>query len=209
MHWYYWLALASLAICLGSLLFHTIRLIKLGKPKDYSTSTGNPGSAIPYAYTGAMSPAKKESAYLHIPTYTAGILYHLGTFLSIFIFIIMLMQIPITGIAAWVIFGFLVLTGISGMGILIKRMAKQQMRALSNPDDYISNLLVTIFQFITALALINTTAIPAYYISASILLLYIPLSKLKHTIYFFAARYHLGYFFGWRNVWPPKQSPEA
>jgi nitrate reductase gamma subunit len=207
MIWYYWLALVSLAICLGSLLFHTIRLIKLGKPKDYSTPIGNPSSAIPYAYTGAMSPTKKESAYLHMPTYTAGILYHLGTFLSIFIFLIMLLQIPITGKVTWVIFGFLIITGLSGIGILMKRMAKQQMRALSNPDDYISNLLVTVFQFVTALVLIDGSIIPSYFILASVLLLYVPLSKLKHTIYFFAARYHLGYFFGWRNVWPPKQTP--
>ena len=206
MTWYYWLALASLAICVGSLLFHTIRLIKLGKPKDYSNPIGKPSAAIPYSFTGAMSPTKKESAYLHMPTYTAGILYHLGTFLSIFIFLIMLLQIPITGLASWIIFGFLMITGVSGLGILIKRMVKPQMRALSNPDDYISNLLVTIFQFITALALIESTIIPLYFIVASLLLLYVPLSKLKHTIYFFAARYHLGYFFGWRNVWPPKQT---
>jgi nitrate reductase gamma subunit len=89
----------------------------------------------------------------------------------------------------------------------MKRMAKQQMRALSNPDDYISNLLVTVFQFVTALVLIDGSIIPSYFILASVLLLYVPLSKLKHTIYFFAARYHLGYFFGWRNVWPPKQTP--
>jgi hypothetical protein len=34
-------------------------------------------------------------------------------------------------------------------------------------------------------------------------MLYIPAGKLRHTVYFFAARYHLGYFFGWRGVWPP------
>jgi nitrate reductase gamma subunit len=207
MTWYYWLALASLAICLGSLMFHTIRLIKLGKPKDYSNPTGKPSSAIPYSFTGAMSPTKKESAYLHMPTYTAGILYHLGTFLSIFIFLIMLIQLPIKGMATWIIFGFLIITGASGLGIFIKRLVKQQMRALSNPDDYISNLMVTIFQFITAVAIVDTRIIPLYFIVTSLLLLYIPLSKLKHTIYFFAARYHLGYFFGWRNVWPPKQTP--
>lgn len=206
MHWYYWLALAALAICLGSLLFHTIRLIKLGKPKDFSTPLGKPSSAIPYSFIGAMSPTKKESAFLYLPTYTAGIFYHIGTFLSIFIFLIMLFQIQITGWLAWGIFGFLIVSGLSGLGILIKRMSKKQMRTLSNPDDYISNFLVTVFQFVTALVMIYPVQIPIYFITASILLLYIPLSKLKHTIYFFAARYHLGYFFGWRNVWPPKQT---
>jgi hypothetical protein len=42
-----------------------------------------------------------------------------------------------------------------------------------------------------------------YYLTYSLLMLYIPIGKLRHTVYFFAARYHLGYFFGWRGVWPP------
>jgi hypothetical protein len=29
-----------------------------------------------------------------------------------------------------------------------------------------------------------------------------PLGKLRHVVYYFAARYHLGFFYGWRNVWP-------
>jgi hypothetical protein len=206
MHWYYWLAWVSLAVCLGSLLFHTIRLIKLGKPNDYSTPTGSLSSAIPYSFSGAMSPTKKESAFLHLPTYSAGIFYHLGTFLSFFIFILMLFNILITGWVAWVVSGFLFITGLCGLGVLIKRMIKKQMRVLSNPDDYISNFLVTVFQFVTACTIIFSNILSAYFVVVSVMLLYIPLSKLKHTIYFFAARYHLGYFFGWRNVWPPKQT---
>jgi len=206
MNWYHWLTMVALAICMGNLLFHTIRLLKLGKPKDYSKPTGKLSSAIPYSYTGAMSPTKKESAYLYLPTYTAGILYHLGTFLSMFLLVWLLMGLQINGWVAWGIFGVLIVSGLSGLGILIKRILKKQMRLLSNPDDYISNLLVTLFQFISAFILIRYELAPIYFISASVLFLYIPLSKLKHTIYFFAARYHLGYFFGWRNVWPPKQS---
>lgn len=96
------------------------------------------------------------------------------------------------------------LTGLSGLGILIKRMIKKELKALSNPDDFISNILVTAFQFITALVLYNGQYFPVYFIIVSALLLYLPLGKLKHTIYFFAARYHLGFFYGWRGVWPPK-----
>jgi len=41
-----------------------------------------------------------------------------------------------------------------------------------------------------------------YYISSILLFLYMPLGKLRHAVYYFAARYHLGFFYGWRNVWP-------
>lgn len=204
MEWYYWLVLGSLSICLISLLVHLIRLVKLGKPKDFSKPTGDMNAAMKYAFTGSMSPTKKESAFLHLPTYTAGIFYHLGTFLSIFLFLLILIGQQFQGWLKWFIIGFLIISSLSGLGIFIKRLAKQELRALSNPDDYISNLFVTLFQFFTALVVFNPVFLPGYLIETSLLLLYLPLGKLKHTIYFFAARYHLGYFFGWRGVWPPQ-----
>ena len=83
-------------------------------------------------------------------------------------------------------------------------MVKPQMRALSTPDDYISNILVTTFQLATAAALLWWQVLPVYFVLTALLLLYIPVGKLKHAIYFFAARYQLGYFFGRRSVWPPR-----
>jgi hypothetical protein len=92
-------------------------------------------------------------------------------------------------------------------------MIKKELRALSNPDDYISNILVTLFQFLTlaviALPLLapsySPTVLPSYYLTFTLLMLYLPVGKLRHTIYFFAARYHLGYFFGRRGTWPSGQ----
>lgn len=204
MNWYIGITYFSLAVCLLSCLYHLFRLISLGKPTDYSQKKGNIGAATRYAYTGAMSPVKKESAYLHLPTYTAGLLYHLGTFLAVFLFFLFLLKVVPQGWLQLGIIGFLVISGLGGLGILIKRIIKKQLRALSNPDDYISNILVTAFQFFTALALYDGQYLPLYFIVVSALLLYLPLGKLKHTIYFFAARYHLGFFYGWRGVWPPK-----
>ncbi len=205
MIWYQWLAIGSLAVCLISCLVHFTKLVKLGKPKDYSQPKGDLGSSVRYSLTGAMSPTKKESAYLHLPTYTAGLLYHLGTFLSLFLFILFLAGFYPEGLIQYILAGILVVTGLSGAGILIKRISKQQLRSLSNPDDYLSNLLVTLIQLLTAWAIINAQVLPLYFISISALLLYLPLGKLKHTIYFFAARYHLGFFYGWRGVWPPNK----
>ena len=205
MHWYQILALVSASICIVSCLIHGLKLIRYGKPKDYSQKRGDIGASIKYSYTGAMSPTKKESAYLHLPTYTAGLLYHMGTFLSLFIFILFIIGIIPSNTIAYFFSAILVIGGLSGLGIFIKRAAKDQLRALSNPDDYISNLLVTIVQLLTALSLIIPEALPYYYIMISMFFLYLPLGKLKHTVYFFAARYHLGFFYGWRGVWPPKQ----
>ncbi len=203
--WYIWFALIGLTVCLLSCSTHLVRLVRLGKPKDFSKKVGNTQKAIMYSFTGAMNPAKKESAFMHLPTYTAGILYHLGTFLSIAVFFLMIFNIYFEGLLYWIIPAFLFITGLNGLGILIKRMIKKELLALSNPDDFISNILVTLFQFITALTILNIQLSPVYFVLTGILLLYFPVGKLKHTVYFFAARYHLGFFYGWRNAWPPKK----
>ncbi len=202
MNWYLWMTLSAFLICMVSCLYHFFRLIRLGKPTDYSKQSGNIPKAVGYAFTKAMSPTKKESAYLHLPTYTAGILYHLGTFLSIFLFFIIILEFNFGLSINYFLSGFLALSGISGLGILIKRMIKRELLSLSNLDDFISNILVTLFQFATAFVLLMESGFIPYFIITTTLLLYLPLGKLKHTIYFFAARYHLGFFFGWRNVWP-------
>lgn len=202
MSWYIAIALISFAICLASCIYHAYRIVTLGKPNDFSEPTGNIGSAVRYSFTGGMSPKKKESAYLHLPTYTAGIFYHLGTFLSVALFICFLFTMSFGATVTLILSSFLIVSGLCGIGIFVKRIIKKELRSLSNPDDYISNLLVTGFQFAT-LAFLNFET-PVYYLIVSALLLYLPLGKLRHAIYFFAARYHLGFFYGRRGVWPPK-----
>lgn len=201
--WYEWIALCALGVSLGALLFHITRLIRLGKPDDTAPPLGNVGPAVFYSMTGAMSPAKKESAYLHLPTYLAGIIYHLGTFLSFLLFFFLLIRLPFPSLLTLLLSAFLLVSAVCGFGILVKRVVNLELRSLSNPDDYLSNILATLFQAATILTLYLPEWRASYFILASILFLYIPLGKLKHVIYFFAARYHLGFFYGWRGVWPP------
>jgi hypothetical protein len=220
--WYQWTALAALAICLVLLLAHFIRLVRLGRPVDYSRKAGNTGKAVRFAFTGAMSPTRKESAFLHLPTYTAGLFYHVGTFLSLFLFFFIISGWIPEGWLAIAIAAFLCISSFSGIAILVKRIVKKELRSLSNPDDFISNFLVTLFQISTIVMILlslylpasplprlpssyRLTVLPSYYLIYSLLMLYIPVGKLRHTVYFFAARYHLGYFFGWRGVWPPEK----
>jgi hypothetical protein len=206
MNWFYWTALISLIICLSSLIYHFIRLISLGKPVDYSKPAGKTAPAIKYSMTSAMSPAKKESAFLHMPTYAAGMIFHLGTFLGILLFFFMLLHFAFPPVVSVIISIILGISGSCGLSILIKRLVQKKLRDLSNPDDYISNILVTLFHYCSAVVLLYPDFSVFYFVLTSILLLYLPLGKLKHTVYFFAARYHLGLFFGWRGVWPPKKA---
>jgi hypothetical protein len=39
--------------------------------------------------------------------------------------------------------------------------------------------------------------------AAIVLLLYVPLGKIRHCLFFFATRYHTGIYFGRRGTLPP------
>ena len=206
MTFYQIISLTAFLICVTSLTYHFFRLIRLGSPKDYSQKIGNLKSAIPYSFLGAMNPLKKESAYLHFPTYTAGMLYHTGTFISVALYFLFLFDIRFSYILQLILICILIASSVSGLGIFLKRITVKKLRNLSNPDDYISNILVTAFQVFTFITLYIESFAPYYYICTGLLFLYLPLGKLKHSIYFFAARYHLGFYYGWRGVWPSKKS---
>lgn len=202
MNWHEWLTTGALAVCLGSLLYHLFRLVRLGKPHDYASAAGSETEGIRYSFTKGMSPAKKESAYLHLPTYSAGLIYHTGTFISLALLILSLLHAFPDGTLALISAVFVSLTSAAGLFILIKRVAVRKLRILSNPDDYLSNLLVTLFQIFTFIRLAGGESFaPVYHIISALLLLYMPLGKLKHLVYFFAARYQLGIFYGRRGVW--------
>lgn len=202
MEWYQWLAYGAFGVCAIACLYHFLRLIRLGKPNDMATPSGSVKQGIVYSFTSGMSPKKKESAFLHLPTYVAGMLFHLGIFLSLFLFFLLLFIKPQSGQFWWYIPALLlVVSSGCGVAILIKRSLSHLLRDLSNPDDYISNLLVTLFQAGLALYLLVPSLAPLFYLTATLLWLYFPLGKLKHAVYFFAARYHLGFFFGSRGVW--------
>lgn len=204
MNWYDIFFLASLLVCLSALVYHFLLLVRMGDGTDFATPSGSTGQGILYSFTGAMSPSKKESAFLHLPTYAAGLAFHLGTFLSVFLVFLLLADVVLPAFLALGLAALLMAASACGLAILIKRMVKKGLRKLSNPDDYISNILVTGFQLLTALSLIPLVSIePLLFVWSGILLLYIPLGKLKHLLYFFSARRQLGLFYGRRGVWPP------
>lgn len=207
------IAIVALAICLTLLLAHFIRIIRLGKPHDFSIKSGNVAKGVAYANTTAMLPQNKESAYLHLPSYALGMLYHIGTFSCFAVFILSFFNffnewLCNDNFIHLIIPVFLICTTTAGICLFIKRLINKDLHNLTNPDDYLSNAFTTLFQLATLLYLFMPScscAINSYYVMAAILFIYMPIGKLKHLLYYFSARYHLGFFYGWRNVWPQKK----
>lgn len=206
MNWYEITAVISAFICITVLFVMLVKLTRLGLPKELSEPAGEVKSGIIYSFTGAMSPKAKESAYLHMPTYLAGIIYHIGTFTSLALFPLVLILNIGENTLPYLLSNFLsiglALSSVAGAGIFIKRIVTPNLRFFSSADDYISNLLTTLIQITTLLLLQGVIAPVIYYLSASLLFLWMPFGKTKHLIYFFFARINLGYFYGRRGTWP-------
>jgi hypothetical protein len=165
----------------------------------YAAPKGDPAAGVRYAFTGALLPGAKESVREHLPSYLLGLAYHAGIFAALALLVITLcgwawpkaLRLPIQ-----------ILLGcgaLGGLGLWLKRLLLPELRGLSHLDDFVSNGLATVF---VALALTGPTT--AWLLSAILLLLYVPLGKLRHCLFFFVARRHLGAFFGRRGVFPPE-----
>ncbi len=203
------IAIAAAVFCICGLFLHFIHVVRLGKPKDLSEKSGDTTKGIVYANTTAMMPQNKESAFLHLPAYATGMLFHIGSFVSLLVFLLSFFPFFNRWIESsalrLIIPAIILVPCLCGYILLLRRAFSKELREFSNPDDYISNALTSTFQLFTILYLLwpaSCTINALYYIACALLFIYMPFGKLRHVVYYFAARYHLGFFYGWRNVWP-------
>ena len=229
MFYFFYASYIAVFFCLTMLALHFLRLVKLGAPKDLSEKAGSVTAGVVYSNTVAMSPTHKESAFKHLPTFTAGVILHLGNFLAFFCFLLLFFD------AVWgfffqyvIISAFIALclwvSVCCGIGLVIKRIVVKKLRPISNADDYISVSLVTLFQLFSALLFtifafhdnfhsyfssdIHGWIINSYFAMSALLFIYVPFGKMRHLVYYFAARFHLGFFYGRRGTWPPPKETD-
>ena len=73
-------------------------------------------------------------------------------------------------------------------------------RMLSLPDDYFSVFLTSLFITLAFATLLWPAVLPAFYVVTGILGAYIPISKIRHCVYFFYSKFFFGMSFGHRGV---------
>ena len=194
--------------CFALFLMISAGLIRKAIPAwrtfDPTAPKGRPALGACYSLTGAMMPWKKESAKLYPASYILGVLFHLGSFLGFVLVALVFLRFGLPGSVISASALFLGITAMSGVGLLIKRLASPNLRYFSNPDDYFATLLVTGWQALIVGALLVESMRPALLVVTGVLLLYIPMGKLRHAVYFIPARVHLGLFYGRRGVWPAR-----
>ena len=195
----------SFCFTLIVLCYLVFKTFHFNKKKLHSRPQGNGVKGIIYALGLGLAPWEKESAVKHLPSYLAGILYHAGIFAAFFHLFSRVIPFRVGPLFASAI-KILVIGGIlCGLGLLIKRSLKPHIRRISCPDDFASNLLVDVFLFISITDAFSGNLSPVLFAVAIVLLLYMPIGKIRHCVFFFYSRILFGFFFGRRAVLPQKQ----
>lgn len=199
------LAVAAAIFCVAAFAVRLRNFSRLARPGDRSTPRGSANAGVVYALTLGMMPWAKESTRRHALAYLRGVGFHLTVFISLGVLLVS----PWLGhVPAIIRFGLAALTGFGAvlafLGFLA-RFIEKSLKALSTPDDYFAILLVSLFLAASALALVNLALLPLFYLASALLLVYMPLGKIRHCIYFAFSRLFFGRFFGRRGVYPHNQ----
>ncbi len=167
--------------------------------KDLSQPKGSSRFGAFYALTFAMLPWKKESTKKHWATYAAGMLMHMGVFVAFFYAVGIRFNLwpeILQVLVRWIGVAGLIMT----LSLFIKRNVVNHMRIISNPDDFLSNLLVTFYLLGAVLTAYDFSWLPLWRLAFLLLLFWIPLGKIFHMILFFVSRLLFGWQFGRRGV---------
>ena len=98
---------------------------------------------------------------------------------------------------------FAIVTGLGavmGFAGSVMRVMEHNLKAISTPDDHVSVLLVSLFLTAMTFALVAPAFIPAMYVLAAGMLVYAPLGKIRHCIYFYFSRLFFGTHIGRRGI---------
>lgn len=194
------LALVALVFSVAMFGSRWAQMQRLPFAKDRSVPKDSASHGILYAFTLGMAPWAKESTRRHMIAYLRGIAFHAGIFAGLGV----LLASPFFGsIPTIVLTLFAVVTGFGAlMGVAggLMRIAEHNLKAISTPDDHAAVWLVSLFLAAMTLALLSPAFLPAMYVVAAAMLVYAPLGKIKHCIYFYFGRLFYGLHIGRRGI---------
>jgi hypothetical protein len=194
------IAIAGLALGLLGIILKLREIMIRPFKSDLARERGNMGRGILFAFTLGMAPWEKESTRIHWIAYLRGIFFHLGIFMAFGVLLASPWLELLPEMLVWLalaVTGFGALFGFAG---IYMRLAGPNERALSLPDDYASVFLTSLFIALAFATLFWSPILPAFYTVTGLMGAYIPLSKIRHCVYFFYSKFFFGMSFGRRGV---------
>ncbi len=194
------LALAALVFSIVVFGSRWSQMQHLPFPADKSRPKDSATRGILYAFSLGMMPWAKESTRLHMVAYLRGIAFHVGIFAGL----AALLASPWFGYIPQIILtSFAVVTGLGAlMGIAggLMRVVEHNLSAISTPDDHAAVWLVSLFLVAMTAALLSPAFVPVMYLVSAVMLVYAPLGKIRHCIYFYFGRLFYGLHIGRRGI---------
>ena len=194
------IAIAGLALGFLGILLRINTIMNRPFKEDLARKRGLSGRGILFAFTLGMAPWEKESTRIHWIAYLRGIFFHVGIFMA---FGVLLASPWLEVLPGWLVWIGIAATGFGaffGFAGIFMRLAGPNERALSLPDDYASVFLTSLFITLAFATLLAPALLPAFYVVTGIMGAYIPLSKIRHCVYFFYSKFFFGKGFGHRGV---------
>lgn len=197
-------ALLGLGIGLLGILLRINEIMRRPFKQDLARPRGSERRGILFAFTLGMAPWEKESTRQHWLAYIRGILFHVGIFTAFGVLFASLWLSPwLALLPGWVMWIALALTAagaVFGFLGIPMRLKGPNERLLSLPDDYFSVFLTSLFIALAAVVLLAPAWLPVFYVVTGVMSIYIPISKIRHCVYFFYSKFFFGYGFGRRGV---------
>lgn len=201
------LGVAACALGAGTaLVMQLLRTRSFGTRPALAPAAGSARRGLAYAFGPGMAPAAKESTRTHPVVYLVGLSYHLGIFAALGVLLWALAAGGDAGMPALprsIALALVSIGAAAGVMLMMRRLRTAHLRAISVPDDYVANLLTTAAIALAGARLLWPRADAVFLVATMLLLAYAPLGKIRHCLFFFASRAHLGRHYGRRGTFPP------
>ncbi len=179
------------------------QISRLPMPPEMAPARGDATRGVASSFAWPFLPWTMESTRQHWVRWLAFGLYHIG----ILIAILASFTIPFfPQVMIWpvrvVMVVLIALALVAGLLKLAWRFSRPEIRYVSTPDDFFSLVVLQIWFLlaIPALLVYSPGWLIPYFVLTALLLVYVPLSKISHYIYWFFARFIFGVRYGRRGI---------
>jgi nitrate reductase gamma subunit len=208
----------ALFIFIAGMLFRFTRIVLLGWDRDRVPNKGSKLGGVAKAYAKALLilpflPWVKNTFNRNPIIYLAGGLFHLGLFVVIFLGTAhMLVWKSLLGFG-WatlplpIVDWFAAVAIVAMIALFVNRLVNPVLKLITGPAEWL-NLLIVFVPMVTGYMMTHHLLQPYemlyswHMLAVDVLLIWIPLSRISHFMFFFFARTIHGAQFGKRGVTP-------